>query len=224
MIDHRQIRAARALLNWSQTDLARASNLATSSIKNVESETGAARKETLHSIQAALDDAGIELLPGSGVRLRNECVTIVQGRSATPALLDSIYQHSHTSSDRSVCIIGLDEQFSVQSDGAKVIEAHIARLKAAGICERILVRDGDTHFLNDPDCYRWLPPEYFTRNAPLYIYGGKVAIHIGSLRRRTIIIDAPALADHLRKLFELAWQTASRHPVASPVRAGGSRR
>ena len=55
MIDYRQIRAARALLNWSQADLARAANMATSSIKNIESESSSARKETLTQIYEAFD-------------------------------------------------------------------------------------------------------------------------------------------------------------------------
>ena len=47
MIDYRQIRAARALLNWSQADLARASGLATSSVKNIESERGSLKRRTV---------------------------------------------------------------------------------------------------------------------------------------------------------------------------------
>lgn len=228
MLECRQIRAARALLNWSQSDLAKASQMANSSIKNIENATTTARRDTLAQIRTAFESNGIEFLPASGVRLKTDVVTIVQGKGATQTLVDSIYATAHASPEREVCIIGMDESFSVQTDGLQIIADHIARLKQAGITEKILICEGDTHFLNDPDAYRWLPHEYFTRNAPLYIYGDKVAIHTGSLRRRTIIIEAPPLAQHLRKLFSLVWDRASMpaaHPAAQRAAAvGGQRR
>lgn len=212
MIDFRQIRAARALLNWSQADLARASQMATSSIKNIESESSSARKETLEQIHEAFDLNGIEFMAGTGVRLKNDIVAVHDGKRATTALLDSIYAHVQASPDREVCIIGLDETFSVETDGLLLLANHIQRLATAGIKERILICEGDTRFLNAPECYRWLPRQYFTRNAPIYIYGDRIAIHSGSLKRRTIIIEARALAQHMRMLFTLLWDCVSILP------------
>ena len=212
MIDFRQIRAARALLNWSQADLARASQMATSSIKNIESESSSARKETLEQIHEAFDLNGIEFMAGTGVRLKNDIVAVHDGKRATTALLDDVYAHVQTSHEREVCIIGLDETFSVETDGLLLLASHIERLTKSCITERILIREGDTRFLNAPECYRWLPRQYFTRNAPIYIYGDRIAIHSGSLRRRTIIIEAKPLAAHMRKLFDLLWHSASAAP------------
>ena len=212
MIDFRQIRAARALLNWSQAQLARAAGMATSSIKNIESESSSARKETLAQIHDAFDLNGIEFTHGTGVRLKNDIVAVYDGKRATTALLDSIYAHVQTSIEREVCIIGLDEAFSVETDGAQVLANHIERLTKAGIRERILICEGDTRFLNGPECYRWLPRQYFTRNAPIYIFGDRIAIHSGSLKRRTIIIESRALAQHMRMVFTLLWDCASIAP------------
>jgi transcriptional regulator with XRE-family HTH domain len=211
-IDFRQIRAARALLNWSQADLARAADMATSSIKNVENESSSARKETMDQIHEAFDLNGIEFMPGTGVRLKSDLVAVHDGKRATTALLDSIYAHVQATPDREVCIIGLDEAFSVETDGAQVLANHIERLTKAGIRERILNCEGDTRFLNAPESYRWLPRKYFTRNAPIYIYGDRIAIHSGSLRRRTIIIESRALAQHMRMLFTLLWDCVSIAP------------
>lgn len=225
MIDYRQIRAARALLNWSQADLARAAGMATSSVKNIESESSSARKETLAQIFDAFDYNGIEFLAGSGVRLKNRIVDIHDGKRATAALLDSIYAHAQTSADREVCIIGLDETFSEETDGAQLLSDHIARLTSAGVRERILVCDGDTRFLNAPECYRWLPRQYFTRQSPIYIYGDRIAIHSGSLRRRTVIIEAKPLAQHMRMMFAVLWECVSVAPsleaVQPRIRAAG---
>ena len=212
MIDFRQIRAARALLNWSQQDLARASNMATSSIKNVESESSSARRETLVQIRETFNLNGVEFTPGSGVRLKTDTVQVCDGKRATNTLIDNIYAHAPVSPDREVCIIGMDEGYSLETDGEDLIKSHIARLTEAGVRERILICEGDTRFLNAPQCYRWLPRDYFTRQSPIYIYGDRVAIHSGSLRRRTIIIEARPLAQHLKKLFTLLWDEIAFAP------------
>lgn len=212
MIDYRQIRAARALLNWSQPDLARASGLATSSIKNIESETGIARKETLEQIYDAFDRNGVEFLPASGVRMKNHIVNVHDDRHATTELLDDIYRHVQTAREREVLILGIDEGFSIDTDGRQLLEAHITRLTEAGIRERILVCEGDTRYLNTPESYRWLPKAYFTRNAPIYVYGDRIAIHSGSLRRRSVILEHRPLAQHMRMTFELLWDEVAFEP------------
>lgn len=91
MIDVRQIRAARALLDWSQADLAQAVGMAASTIKAIEAKRATPRRDTFELIAATLEDNGVELMPGSGVRLKSRFVTVHQGRAdragavATPA-------------------------------------------------------------------------------------------------------------------------------------------
>lgn len=72
-----QIRAARALIGWKQTDLAVASGVSEMSIKNIERGVTDARGSTLQALQRALEDAGvifmdpgIQLDGGPGLRLR----------------------------------------------------------------------------------------------------------------------------------------------------------
>lgn len=219
MIDYRQIRAARALLNWSQADLARAADMATSSIKNMESENSSSRRESLAQIAEAFDLNGVEFTPGTGLRLKNDIVTIHDGKHASAALLNDIYAHAQAAMHREVCIIGLDETYSVETDGLLLLANHIDRLTRAGVSERILICEGDTRYLNTPECYRWLPRSYFTRNSPIYIYGDRIAVHSGSLKRRTIIIEARPLAQHMRMLFSLMWDCASTvPPQVSPIK------
>lgn len=212
MIDCRQIRAARALLNWSQVDLARAAGMATSSIKNIEGGAASPRPETLEHITQALACNGVDFTPGSGVRLKSDLVSVHDGREATRALLDSIWTTAPSSEDKEVCIIGLDEGFSTETDGEVLIRQHIDRLTRAGVRERILIREGDTRFLNTPESYRWLPEPYFVRSAPIYIYGDRVAIHSGSLRRRTVILELKPLAQHLKRIFALLWDEVAFAP------------
>jgi transcriptional regulator with XRE-family HTH domain len=72
----RQIKAARALLAWSQEELASAAAISIPTIKRLESQEGTlgGREETVLKIQSALEDAGIQFIEenggGPGVRLR----------------------------------------------------------------------------------------------------------------------------------------------------------
>jgi transcriptional regulator with XRE-family HTH domain len=75
-ISVRQVKAARELLGWKQTDLAAASGLSIVTIRRVESAGGdlGGRADTAAKIVAALESAGVEFIAenggGAGVRLR----------------------------------------------------------------------------------------------------------------------------------------------------------
>lgn len=72
----RQLKAARALLAWSQERLAAAADVSIPTIKRLESQDGplGGRNVTGTKIRAALEDAGVEFIEenggGPGVRLR----------------------------------------------------------------------------------------------------------------------------------------------------------
>lgn len=71
----RQIKAARALLSWSQEDLAKAAAVSIPTVKRLESGDGelGGRSETVRKLRTAFEAAGIEFIGGNGglgVRLR----------------------------------------------------------------------------------------------------------------------------------------------------------
>jgi predicted transcriptional regulator len=76
LISGRQLKAARAMVGWEQTELARKSGVAISTVRRMESFDGdvGARTSTLKLVQRALEQAGIEFLNDEqpGVRLRKK--------------------------------------------------------------------------------------------------------------------------------------------------------
>jgi transcriptional regulator with XRE-family HTH domain len=71
-----QIRAARALLDWRQDDLARAAKIGLTTVRRIEAQTGPVMGyvSTLLRIQATLEKAGVQFTEedesgGIGVRL-----------------------------------------------------------------------------------------------------------------------------------------------------------
>jgi transcriptional regulator with XRE-family HTH domain len=69
-----QIRAARALIDWRQDELARAAGVGLSTVCDLEAGRRRPHAANLSSIRLALESAGIEFIPqdeaGPGVRLK----------------------------------------------------------------------------------------------------------------------------------------------------------
>jgi transcriptional regulator with XRE-family HTH domain len=74
MITPAQCRAARALLNWSQQQLAEAATVGNATIRNFESGNSAPQHSTLDVLRRALEAAGVIFVDengeGPGVRLK----------------------------------------------------------------------------------------------------------------------------------------------------------
>jgi transcriptional regulator with XRE-family HTH domain len=76
MISIEQIRAARGLLGWSQTELAEATGRSFPTIKRLERESAegpVVSEDVREAVKRALEKAGVEFIPenggGAGVRL-----------------------------------------------------------------------------------------------------------------------------------------------------------
>jgi transcriptional regulator with XRE-family HTH domain len=80
IITKAQLRAARALLAWSQGDLAKASHVSLATIKRLEpGETPMATTvETIQALQRALESAGVEFTNGGepGVKMKAKPASI----------------------------------------------------------------------------------------------------------------------------------------------------
>lgn len=76
VIDRRQCRAARDLLEWQQKDLAEAAGVTLPTISNFETGTRLPHPNNLAAIRAALEKAGVKFIDagksgGVGVRLND---------------------------------------------------------------------------------------------------------------------------------------------------------
>jgi transcriptional regulator with XRE-family HTH domain len=74
MLSAPQLRAARGLLGWSQTEAATAAKVGLSTLKNFELGKSTPIENNLSAIRRALEAAGVEFIAenggGAGVRLR----------------------------------------------------------------------------------------------------------------------------------------------------------
>ncbi len=209
-INAAQIRAARALLNWNQSQLADISGIARSSIKNIENDITAPRIDSAFAIQQAFENHGVEFLPGSGVRMRNEMVTVLEGSDANDRLLDDVYNTLRDTGGE-VLITGLKEFADPESEDFQRVAAHVKRLSAVKATERVLLEEGDTNFISPWECYRWIPKEYFSPT-PIQLYGNKLALISWGPPQQIVIIENPLFANSFRDLFNFTWDRAVLPP------------
>jgi transcriptional regulator with XRE-family HTH domain len=85
-----QSRAARALLDWSQTKLAKMADLSESTVRNFErgerkKSTRPASPDAVDAVRKALEAAGVEFIPGNG---KGPGVRIAEGAGGKPKAPD----------------------------------------------------------------------------------------------------------------------------------------
>jgi transcriptional regulator with XRE-family HTH domain len=217
MINAEQIRAARALLDWSTADLAKQTNMTVNGINKIERGHVQAHRETIETLESVFESAGIEFLPRSGLRKKDRMVHVLEGEDANRKLLDDVYNTLRDIGGE-VLIVGLDENLVIKDVDKKFLEEHLVRLEKNNIGERLLVKTGDTNFIASAEIYRWMPEKYFSPY-PLYIYGSKLALVSWAPTPRCIIIHDEAFAESTRRLFNYVWDLSEIPKKPKTVKA-----
>jgi transcriptional regulator with XRE-family HTH domain len=214
MITASQIRAARALLGWSQLELVQVARLTPAALSRLESGQTQGRGLTLQRLENALIQAGIEFLEGEGVRFRQQSVSIQQlrGADAVTQMQDDIYITMLRQPNREMYLNGLDERRFL-ADSANNLTRQRDRLQVARVQQKILLQESDRFFVMPPEVatYRWIAPDLFGR-VPNIVYGHKVAILFWGPPLEIIVMESRALAETFAKQFAALWRLAKPVP------------
>jgi transcriptional regulator with XRE-family HTH domain len=87
MIGIEQCRAGRALVGWTQQDLAVAAGLSKTAVNNFEKAHADIKAQSLRAIQAALEGRGVEFLACGGLRLATERAAVLRGAGIADMIL-----------------------------------------------------------------------------------------------------------------------------------------
>ncbi len=195
-----QIRAARALKNWSQSDLASRVEMATPSIGNIEAGKHAPTRQTQEAIREVFEDAGVEFIEG-GVRKKQDLIQIFEGNDCYLRLLDDVFLKLEP--------IGGEVLFS-SSDERRSSISVIEKLKSirrSGIKMRTLVRMNDSHLMGSLEEYRWMPEETYVESDVKVIYDNTTAYAVTwKDNPKVIIIRDEMIANEARRMFEFLWK------------------
>ncbi len=210
MISAAQLRAARGLLDWTRSELAKASGVSAETIKNIEHGIYAPQETTVNAIAKALAQHNVEFTDDDGVRKRSYQVKVLRGRSGYRQFLDHIYS---VMKDKG----GIIRQFNL-SDGTNLPHAeeygkfHLDRMtKVKNLDAKVLTHTGDTAFPAKYCEYKWLSKENETL-MPFYLYQDfiEMPIHLTQSNIELVIIHSPQLAEKFRDQFDVFWKTAKK--------------
>jgi transcriptional regulator with XRE-family HTH domain len=211
-ITSRQIRAARALVGWSQDDLAKATKppLSRSHIAEIENGKTNPSREAMDNIRAALEKNRVEFVPQEGVRIRHPVISEDDAPYANRRLLDDIYlvasQYKLQGGTNEIMIFGLRAEEDAQdSVGDDYLTAHLQRLNEAGLQEKILCGPDAHNFIGPRISYRRLAELDPSQNT-VHIYGNRVAIIHWRPKEFVITIESEPIASALRSMFNLLWK------------------
>jgi transcriptional regulator with XRE-family HTH domain len=208
MISGRQMRAARSLLEWSGSDLAKKSGLTQMTISNIESDKVQPNEDSLQNILGAFDRHGVEFLPGEGVRLRQNETRVFSGKAGYRQFLDHVYETLKNG--------GRIRQFNL-SDANNLHfadeygQTHLERMEAIeGLDAKVLTMEGDHNFPASYCSYRWLGNDD-TAIAPFYIYGDNLAMPMyeSAHKRELLSVHSKILVERFIKEFDYFWGKAS---------------
>jgi transcriptional regulator with XRE-family HTH domain len=208
----RQMKAARALLDWSQDDLANATNLSVATIRKLELGHISPRHTTMDVIRRAFEDNGLEFVEPDGVRHRPEDIGIYQGHDGFKTFFNDVYQTMAKNGGDVVVVCASEAPFS-QAFGDEYRFLHYDRMKALKNHVRvkcIVTNDNATLPAKEYCEYRWISKHYVD-SVPFYVYGDKYAIIVfeADPSPKVIVIQSPVVSRAFRQQFNSMWDKAT---------------
>jgi transcriptional regulator with XRE-family HTH domain len=212
-----QLRAARALLDWSRAELATQTGVSEPTIHRLENGVGEPGINTQTKIRRFFESHGIEFLDSDGVRKRPEGVEIFQGDEDFRKLYDLIYAQASYYGG-TICVSGVDETLFERHQRSfyPMHKDRMARLakERKDFKMMILIREGDTFFMaSSYATYRWQNEEDFSTTS-FYVFGSYLALisFHAAVSPKVILIHSREFADAYRKQFMGDWKRA-KEPV-----------
>lgn len=199
-----KIIGARAILGWSQAQLAEAAGLGNATIQSVEAGKPC-NVRTEEKLIRTLSRAGIELT-GDGIRKPDTTITRLQGEDWFAELLEDAYLTLLGQGDKELLIFGGNNRVSPPA-----VIGGFRRLRQAGVRIREMVEEGDDYLMGPESDYRWIPSAYY-KNHITVIYADKVLNDFGS---HGILFTNAAWAETERNKFNLIWSLSPELTIRS---------
>ncbi len=215
MISKRQIRAARALLDWGQGDLAKSCGISLTAINNIDRGRTVPRMETLRKIRKVLEREGIEFISGDGVRMRENVFNVVtfEGAEAFPRFLNDILDTLKREGGEALHILESEEYFikNYREIGFRYYQEFVKH----HLREKILMSEGSMIKYGPVSTsqYRWVSKE-FAAQVLSSVYGNKYTIY---LPHKIVTIENHEIAETYRRRFYESWKKARNMPHTVPL-------
>jgi transcriptional regulator with XRE-family HTH domain len=211
-----QCRAARALLNWSQPELAERCGIHVQTISNFEKESSTPSKTTLGKISLVLQAANIEFIGQDGVRQRSSNLTHHAGQEGYWAFYEDVYKTVREDGG-DIFVANVEESLFISWLGMERTMQHKRRMKEISRTKRlnfkILIEEGDTRLaIPEYATYRWTQKDRFA-DIPYYIYGDKMGVILFEENDVNVyVINNPKIAAAFKRQFMVIWDQSIEIP------------
>ena len=216
MITAAQLRAARGLLDWTRSDLAKAASVSPETIKNIEHGTFRPQENTADAITRAFAAHGVEFTEDEGVRRSLNKVYTFKGLPGFKDFLDDVYQaalkqNEGADIDKPICLCNVDDRFFIKHlhDYSLI---HAARMSALSnkVKVKILIKDKASLQIPEADYREYRQTEATDGNVPFYVYGDKLGILIFEEGKepQIVVIFSSIVAKAYRDQFSILWKNA----------------
>ncbi len=207
-IQPEQIRAARAMLDWSQQDLADASGVSKDTVKNYELSHNKPNTQTLSRIVSTLELSGIEFI-GDGIRLNRKEIQMLEGKQGLKSFFDLVYEACVKNPALTIKVANADERLFVHWMGEHDLP-HRSRMAELGPRQiQALVKEGAPDIVgSDYAQYKSLDKDKFGQIG-IYIFGERTGLmQMTDTECKITLIDNPLLSETMSKFFDLVWLSA----------------
>ncbi len=204
MIKPNQIKAARALLDWSRDDLAKQSGVHRQTLLAIENGgTDNPHKTTMNEIINAFDRNGVEFKEDGAVKKQNT-LTIIKSPDAFSKLMDIAY-HILKEEDIKEVLFGFANN---KASSEEIIQSQIRMRDNLNVRFRFLVKQNDTHLRYPVSEYRYIPEEFFYP-LPYVVFGNYFAI-LTENNKDVSLYDDIGLSQINRSQFEYMWSNGNK--------------
>ena len=195
MLTKEQVKAGRAILDWSQGELAQKADVSIEAVKSFERDESRSRPSTVESIREALEEGGIDFIR-DGVRQRDDLLKRLEGDQPYIDMVENLTEDMEKGEE--VLFFGADNSISPP----EVIKQE-RRLIDNGAKLRYLVEEGDEYLVYPLECYRYIGSDYF-ENSVVVVCGDKIGMLLED-EKTSIVIRNVRLSNMLKNLFESTW-------------------
>jgi transcriptional regulator with XRE-family HTH domain len=196
-----KLRAARALLDWKQDQLAEAADVSVASIRKIELGENSPTDRTQAKILRVLEKQGISFT-SKGIEKEEFPIYFTEGKSHEDAylkLLEDAFEHLKGVQNPELLIMYADDAVSPPS-----VNSVYREMRAAGIKMRQFIEEGNRYIIGPLEEYRYIPKGLFINRVTL-VYGDRIANETADVHRGIIRVD-PLNAAIQRNTFNILWK------------------
>jgi DNA-binding XRE family transcriptional regulator len=215
MLTAAQLRAARGLLDWTRSDLAKAANISPETIKNIEHGTFRPQENTADAILKAFAAHDVQFLENEGVKKAPTLLTSYEGQADFRRYIDDFYAKISalcTSNEPvTVCAAGVDDRLFMNALG-DYSKQHAERMaKFKNLKFRSLVSEKEAALFPGYIDYRLVTDMPMTVLFGIYGQYFDLTIHgTGPALPKVVVIKSDIVVNAYKSQFEAMWNTAKR--------------